>query len=558
MGGEPVQIFRVKDDHGVEFNEAELKHILLADHVKDRPVVVISVAGEYRQGKSFLLCFLLRFLKNNGRSDWMEDTDAPLCGFQWRPGGTRGTTGILLWDKAFLMTDSNGEEVAILLMDTQGTFDSESTMKESVTIFSLSMMTSSVQIYNVMNNIKEDDLQHLQFFAEYGRLAQKETESSPFQKLLFLVRDWSWPKERNFGFEGGRLLVASRLEVRDGQHAELMQLRLSINSCFRDIDGFLMSDPGKKVTSNDSFDGRLADIEEPFRKNLAELVPSLLAPENLLIKEINGRKLSCQELMIFFKAYVDVFKGGNLPMPTSMLLATANASNVAAMDKARQCYMSGVANRPRRNLSKLREFHREQLAEAQKVFNDFPKMGGDAISSTTMDVLTKELEELFDQLFKEEEELMKMEQEEEAKRERERLEEQKREEQRERERIAEKEKAEAREAEVRKEREAMMEREMALQREAAAKQAELEKKMEDERARERERALEMHVEMQRERREMNERIAELEASANESRNNPLTRAFRAFGCLLAAPLAAILHPPAAIELIEEIEETLSK
>ncbi|KAL1421937.1 hypothetical protein MTO96_003930 [Rhipicephalus appendiculatus] len=395
MSGEPVQIVRVRDGRNIEFNEDALERILLADHVKDRPVVVISIAGAYRQGKSFLQSFFVRYLRHNGQPSWIEEMDTPLRGFEWRSGSARETTGILIWNEVFLVKTLSGEEVAVLLMDTQGTFDGESTVQESTTIFSLSMMTSSVQIYNLMKNIKEDDLQHLQFFAEYGRLAKKETEATPFQKLLFLVRDWSWPKERNFGFEGGRSLVASRLEVKDGQHTELTQLRQSINSCFKDIDGFLMSDPGEKVTSNDLFDGRLADIKELFRENLAELVPSLLAPENLLVKEINGRKLSCQELMIFFKAYVDVFKGGNLPMPTSMLLATANASNVAAMDKARQCYMSGVTNRPRRDLGRLREFHRQQLAEAKKVFSDFPKMGSDAISSTTMDVLTKELEDLF-------------------------------------------------------------------------------------------------------------------------------------------------------------------
>uniref|UniRef100_A0A224YP56 Guanylate-binding protein n=1 Tax=Rhipicephalus zambeziensis TaxID=60191 RepID=A0A224YP56_9ACAR len=173
MGGEPVQILRVKNGRDIEFNESELERILLAEHVKNRPVVVISVAGEYRQGKSFLLSFLLWYLRNNGRSDWMGDLDNPLRGFRWGPGDTRETTGILLWSEVFLMTNSDGEEVAVLLMDTQGTFDGESTMKESTTIFSLSMLTSSVQIYNVMNNVNENNLQHLQFFAEYGRLAQK-------------------------------------------------------------------------------------------------------------------------------------------------------------------------------------------------------------------------------------------------------------------------------------------------------------------------------------------------------------------------------------------------
>ncbi|XP_037272406.2 atlastin-2 [Rhipicephalus microplus] len=557
MSGEPVQIVRVRNGRDIEFNEAALEDILLADHVKDLPVVVISIAGAYRQGKSFLQNFFVRYLRHNGQPSWIEEMDTPLRGFEWRSGSSRETTGILIWNEVFVVKTIDGDEVAVLLMDTQGTFDGESTVQESTTIFSLSMMTSSVQIYNLMKNIKEDDLQNLQFFAEYGRLAKKETEATPFQKLLFLVRDWSWPKEKNFGFEGGRSLVASRLEVKDGQHIELAQLRLNIKSCFEDIDGFLMCDPGEKVISNDVFDGRLADIKEPFRENLAQLVPALLAPENLLVKEINGRKLSCQELMIFFKAYIDVFKGGSLPMPTSMLLATANASNVAAMDKARQCYMSGVANRPRRNLERLREFHCQQLEEAQKVFSEFPKMGGDAISSTTMDVLTKELEDLFNQLFKEEEELIEIEQEEELRRERERLEELKREEQREKERIEEQERAEAREAEMRREREAMMEREISLRNKAAAEQAELMRSMEAERARGRERALAMHVELQRERKELCKKIEKLEARAKESRSNPLTRTFKAIGCVLAAPFAALLHPPAAVELIEEAGEALS-
>lgn len=47
-------------------------------------------------------------------------------------------------------------------MDTQGAFDSQSTVKDCATIFALSTMISSVQVYNVTSNIQEDDLQHLQ------------------------------------------------------------------------------------------------------------------------------------------------------------------------------------------------------------------------------------------------------------------------------------------------------------------------------------------------------------------------------------------------------------
>ncbi|KAL1482525.1 hypothetical protein MTO96_033740 [Rhipicephalus appendiculatus] len=70
----------------------------------------------------------------------MGDVDTPLRGFRWGPGDTRETTGILLWNEAFLMTNSDGEEVAVLLMDTQGIFDGQSTFEESTVIFALSIM----------------------------------------------------------------------------------------------------------------------------------------------------------------------------------------------------------------------------------------------------------------------------------------------------------------------------------------------------------------------------------------------------------------------------------
>ena len=56
-------------------------------------------------------------------------------------------------------------------MDTQGTFDSNSTVFENAFIFALTLLVSSVTVYNIMHNLQEDNLQHLSFFAEYGVLA---------------------------------------------------------------------------------------------------------------------------------------------------------------------------------------------------------------------------------------------------------------------------------------------------------------------------------------------------------------------------------------------------
>ncbi|MED6256418.1 putative RING-H2 finger protein [Ataeniobius toweri] len=152
------------------------------------------------------------FLPQSG--SWIGGDDEPLTGFKWRGGCERETTGIQVWSDVFVVEKPDGSKVAVLLVDTQGAFDSQSTLKDSATVFALSTMTSSVQVYNLSHNIQEDDLQHLQLFTEYGRLAMEETESKPFQSLMFLIRDWSFPYEHTYGLEGGNTLLRKRLEVR--------------------------------------------------------------------------------------------------------------------------------------------------------------------------------------------------------------------------------------------------------------------------------------------------------------------------------------------------------
>lgn len=154
---------------------------------------MIGVAGAFRKGKSFLLNFFLRYLKY--RTEQTDDSafddrwlafESNLKGFSWRGGCDRDTNGMIIWSEPFIVKDCNGEEIAVLLMDTQGSFDSQSTVKDCATIFALSTMISSVQIYNVSQNIQEDDLQHLQLFTEYGRLALEDNlNSKPFQVCLF-------------------------------------------------------------------------------------------------------------------------------------------------------------------------------------------------------------------------------------------------------------------------------------------------------------------------------------------------------------------------------------
>ena len=71
------------------------------------------------------------------------------------------TNGILMWSDVFLHDSECGEKIAIVLMDTQGLFDRKTDSQGDVSIFALSNLFSSVQIYNLFQNIQEDHLEYL-------------------------------------------------------------------------------------------------------------------------------------------------------------------------------------------------------------------------------------------------------------------------------------------------------------------------------------------------------------------------------------------------------------
>uniref|UniRef100_A0A8C0GEN0 Atlastin GTPase 2 n=1 Tax=Chelonoidis abingdonii TaxID=106734 RepID=A0A8C0GEN0_CHEAB len=397
----PIQIVLAhEDDHNFELDEEALENILLQEHIKDLNIVVVSVAGAFRKGKSFLLDFMLRYMYNKNSSCWIGGNNEPLTGFTWRGGCERETTGIQIWSEVFVIDKSDGTKVAVLLMDTQGAFDSQSTIKDCATVFALSTMTSSVQVYNLSQNIQEDDLQHLQLFTEYGRLAMEEIYQKPFQTLMFLIRDWSYPYEHSYGLEGGKKFLEKRLQVKHNQHEELQNVRKHIRSCFSNLGCFLLPHPGLKVATNPNFDGRLNDIDDDFKRELRDLVPLLLAPENLVEKEISGAKVTCRDLVEYFKAYIKIYQGEALPHPKSMLQATAEANNLAAVAGAKDTYNKGMeqvcgGDKPYIAPSDLERQHQDFKESAVKQFCSVKKMGGEEFCRRYQEQLEAELDEIY-------------------------------------------------------------------------------------------------------------------------------------------------------------------
>lgn len=206
------------------------------------------------------------------------------------------------------------------MLDTQGIFDNRTNTKECTSIFALSMLLASIQCYNVMQNVQEDDLQSLELFTEFSRLAAEHSSEKLFQKLCFLIRDWQNSSEIPFG--DSEQYVEELLAESHEQTVEMHNLRRRIKSSFDEIGAFLMPYPGNAVATGVSIGGDLKQIDSEFIAQVKKLVPSLLAPENLVVKRINGEKVRGRDLVTYMQIYVNIFNGDTLPDPQTAIMVT--------------------------------------------------------------------------------------------------------------------------------------------------------------------------------------------------------------------------------------------
>jgi len=395
-----VQILRKEEENSPSFtlDLPILKQVFENPLIQDKPICIVTVAGAMRTGKSFLLDQMLRHLSKEHKTEVSEISK----GFPWKGGMTRYTSGVHLWTDPFLVQNSMGEEMAVFLMDTQGTFDHKTTVKENMTVFALSTMTSSLLMYNLMHVIREDHLQHLQLFTEYGRLALKNSGTTPFQKLQFLVRDWHYPHDAPFGSEGGQIVLDRLMNTTEDQPEEIRKLREHIVSSFTDLDCYLFPYPGPKVAEDPTFTGSLDEMDPRFAKYLNEFVLQALSVENLEPKRIAGKIVRSKEMVDYFQKYLEIFNGDEIPEPRSIFDTTAEVTNLHALSEAKEKYIEHMGALKQSAASQalveldLLSQHDQSMKEAIELFNEQSKFGGEAFAKHYQDELVKEILEKFD------------------------------------------------------------------------------------------------------------------------------------------------------------------
>lgn len=404
---EPVQIVSIgteEDAFAFTFHEERLNEIIR----KIPPgwkVAVVSVVGAFRTGKSFLLSWFLKYLHHltNGDVDdtsknWYEQVESlgQDSGFDWRGGSERNTTGIWMWSQPHFVNkptkDGSGKEsMAVLLVDSQGMFDNETTMSLTASIFGLSTLLSSYQIYNVDKRIQEDNLQQLALFSEYARLAVEADQShqsagieivKPFQKMEFLVRDWQHFEEEE-DYDAMEKEMGEYLDkvIAERDAKDLQETREQIVACFESLSCFGLCHPGMSVIKK-SYDGSVNKIEPDFLELLNRYCKRVFSVDHLRPKTIQGREVTAAELAAYIKAYAKMFaSGASFPEASTMLEATAAANNQNAVNLAISQYkdtMSRIAGPRCSNYvrpQELKEDHKRLVAKCLELFDNMATFG---------------------------------------------------------------------------------------------------------------------------------------------------------------------------------------
>ncbi|XP_070509050.1 atlastin-3-like isoform X2 [Chironomus tepperi] len=411
--GEPITVLKFNDLQQVTTYNDNLKRIFGHPDIQDRKVVILSLIGAFRAGKSFFLDYCLRFLyahfpsiKNRKKitrlifqknSNWMGEPDEPLTGFSWRSGIERDTTGIIFWNDVFLHTiDRTGEEIAIFVMDTQGLFDNDSTAESNSKLFALGTLIPSIQILNIKGIIQENQLEYLQFATEYALNSTMDIlDGKSFQSLLFLLRDWDNKDEYEYGMDGGCRYLDKILQPRHNESSSLSSVRRSIKNSFERTQCCLLPYPGRIVASTSTYNGCLSAMDDEFRTELKSVIESILCPSNMIIKRINSYDVNVKDMLNHILKYFEIFQSNSTMRVLNIYDSTVELYMNSIIDKCLNDYkVRMIENEDLQNISKSK-VHEKCKAYALDMYDNERKMGSAEYETCCKAILSTKIDKTF-------------------------------------------------------------------------------------------------------------------------------------------------------------------
>lgn len=345
--GKGVQIVAFSENsEACQFDRAALSSVLNDPAIRDLPIAVISIVGPTSSGKTSFENYCFRFMERDGSPGWIGGDDEPLLGLEWKPTHGTVTRGIWIWDQPYIVKTTSGQKVAVIFMDTEGLYGKDEVRGRWSHVFGISTAASSIQIFNLKEELTPRDIEELQVFVRLAEIGikprgkkggKKDPKLKPFQRLWFLIRSWRYPEDYEYGEKGGSKYLEDIFITKESDKDHLRKMKESIVDAYQDIYCYLMPHPND-VIYRKNYKGELGSLSNDFRDHLERYITHLLSPEGIRPKELVGLQLTCGRYIDFFGSLIDIFNDGSFPRIDSLMMAISLATKNQLIDHFTKTY----------------------------------------------------------------------------------------------------------------------------------------------------------------------------------------------------------------------------
>jgi hypothetical protein len=349
--GAPIPFITIdENDNGNE--EGDKKFIVNEDALEalrniTTPVAVVAIAGLYRTGKSFLVNRIIGQQK----------------GFQVGPTVEACTKGIWLWSQPIKGTTTQGEEVSLIVLDTEGLGGTDASDRHDSRVFALAVLLCSKLIYNSLGSIDEDAISNLSFVANLTQMihvnskkqkddsmGEEEEEdieelASFFPSFLWIVRDFALELLDEDGNEmSSKEYLERSLEQNDGfdeAEAERNHVRACLTSFFLKRDCTTLVRPLEDEQKLQTIDNENFDSLRPeFKKGMEGMRKRLLS--TLPKKTVRGKSLTGPMLATLAKTYVSAMNNDGVPTISTAWEHVAENEAKEGLETAVEMYENAI------------------------------------------------------------------------------------------------------------------------------------------------------------------------------------------------------------------------
>ena len=383
----------------ITYNETTKKFVInkeakkiISNSEKNKKIGIISLVGKYRTGKSFLLN---RVIINNKEN--LKD------GFAVAPTIKPCTKGIWLWSNPLIITNqnSNNEPFPVYLIDTEGLGAYDEEINHDSKIFLISILISSLFIYNSFGTIDETALSNLSFILNLSKSLklknnlQKDEEedlinnnsineeselAKYFPCLFWLLRDFVLKLVDSEGNPiSSKQYLENSLMEQEGTSETILEknlIRKKIKNYFIERDCFPMVRP---VENEKDLQNLMNlpddDIRPEFltqSNHLREMIYTKVKPKNF-----GGKILSGEMLIELVESIINSINDGAIPVIENSWKYIANNECIKTIKTLIESYSKNIVNYQKNNLEKENFFEELQKYNEEltlEIINNFKNM----------------------------------------------------------------------------------------------------------------------------------------------------------------------------------------